>query len=54
MQRYPVRCRLWFRPAVAGSSPSTCRVTLEQEVHPKGLPPIFFNGFRAMAAMQVR
>ncbi len=29
-------------------------MTLEQEVHPKGLPPFFHNAFRAMAALQVR
>ena len=41
-------------PAHAGSSPCRCHVTLEQEVHPKGLPPFFHNAFRAMAALQVR
>jgi len=40
-------------PVPAGPTPDTCRVTLEQDVHPRGLPPIFFNGFRAMAALQV-
>ena len=40
-------------PVHAGSSPCSCSVTLEQEVHPKGLPPFFHNAFRAMAALQV-
>ncbi|KAI3429873.1 hypothetical protein D9Q98_010184 [Chlorella vulgaris] len=37
-----------------GSQPGTSLVTLDQEVHPKKLPPFFHNAFRAMAGLQVR
>lgn len=39
--------------APAGSQPGTSLVTLDQEVHPKKLPPFFHNAFRAMAGLQV-
>lgn len=37
-----------------GRTPSSSRLTLEQEVHPRGLHPFFHNGFRAVAGLQVR
>ncbi|EFN60178.1 hypothetical protein CHLNCDRAFT_56629 [Chlorella variabilis] len=35
-----------------GRTPSSSRLTLEQEVHPRGLHPFFHNGFRAVAGLQ--